>query len=91
MAKKFVWLLVALPIAAALAIAVAARPGEAQQDAPGHFDGKSWWEYIKVLADDNMEGRETGSDGLRRAEAYVVEQLKKNGAEPGGATGTTRR
>ena len=69
MAKKFVWLLVALPIAAALAIAVAARPGEGQQNAPVHFDGKSWWDYIKVLADDNMEGRETGSDGLRRAEA----------------------
>ena len=25
------------------------------------FDGKSWWGYVKVLADDNMEGRETGS------------------------------
>jgi Zn-dependent M28 family amino/carboxypeptidase len=87
MAKKVVWLLVALPIAAALAIAVAARPGEGPQDVPGHFDGRSWWEYIKVLADDNMEGRETGSDGLRRAEAYVVEQLKKNGAEPAGSDG----
>ena len=40
-----------------------------------------------MLADDNMEGRDTGSDGLRRAEAYIVEQLKKNGVEPAGSDG----
>jgi Zn-dependent M28 family amino/carboxypeptidase len=51
------------------------------------FDGKSWWEYVKVLADDNMEGRETGSPGLQRASAYVVDQLKKDGLEPAGSKG----
>jgi Zn-dependent M28 family amino/carboxypeptidase len=51
------------------------------------FDGNSWWGYVKVLADDNMEGRETGSDGLRRAEAYVIEQFKKTGAKPAGSKG----
>ena len=30
---------------------------------PKEFDGKSWWDHVKVLADDNMEGRETGSAG----------------------------
>src|SRR5258708_20406850 len=59
--------------------------GEAEQ-AP-HFDGARWWNYVKVLADDNMEGRETGSAGLKRAQAYVVEQLKKNGLEPAGVNG----
>src|SRR5579862_282727 len=59
----------------------------AQQAAKNDFDGKSWWDYVKTLADDNMEGRETGSAGLKRAEAYVVEQLKKDGLEPAGATG----
>jgi hypothetical protein len=39
------------------------------------FDGQSWWNYVKVLADDNMEGRDTGSEGLKRAEAYIVGQL----------------
>jgi len=33
---------------------------------------KSWWEHIKVLAADSMEGRDTGSPGLKRAEEYVV-------------------
>ena len=52
-----------------------------------HFDGKTWWEHIKVVADDRMEGRETGSDGLRKAEAYVVEQLMKTGVQPAGTDG----
>jgi len=54
---------------------------------PKDFDGKSWWDHVKVLADDNMEGRETGSAGLKRAEAYVVEQLKQSGVEPAGQDG----
>jgi Zn-dependent M28 family amino/carboxypeptidase len=59
----------------------------AQRAAQNHFDGKTWWDYVKVLADDNMEGRETGSAGLKRAEAYVVEQLKTEGVEPAGTEG----
>src|SRR5258708_9118818 len=51
------------------------------------FDGKSWWDHVKVVADDNMEGRETGSLGLRKAEAYAVEQLKHAGLEPVGSNG----
>src|SRR4029077_3726088 len=36
---------------------------------------------------DKMEGRDTGSPGLRRAQAYVVDQLKKSGAQPAGVNG----
>ena len=57
------------------------------QDATNSFDGKSWWAHVKVLADDNMEGRDTGSSGLRKAEAYVVEQLKNSGVQPAGKDG----
>jgi len=52
-----------------------------------YFDGKSWWEEVKVLADDKMQGRDTGSEGLRQAEAYVVEQLKADGLKPEGNAG----
>jgi Zn-dependent M28 family amino/carboxypeptidase len=52
-----------------------------------HFDGKSWWDYVKVLADDSMEGRETGSEGLRKAEVYVVGQLTTDGLQPAGTKG----
>jgi len=49
------------------------------------FNGTSWWNYVKVLAADNMEGRETGSPGLRKAQEFVVEQLKRAGLEPVGS------
>jgi hypothetical protein len=61
--------------------------GTAQQTSTIRFDGSSWWGYVKVLADDNMEGRETGSEGLRKAEAFAVEQLEKSGLQPAGEKG----
>lgn len=73
-------------LTAIIALCLAAGFCAQAQQAP-HFDGNSWWNYVKVLADDNMEGRETGSAGLSRAQAYVVEQLKKNGLEPAGSNG----
>jgi Zn-dependent M28 family amino/carboxypeptidase len=52
-----------------------------------HFDGNSWWNHVKVLAADDMEGRDTGSEGLKRAEAYVVGQLTSAGIQPAGTRG----
>jgi len=52
-----------------------------------HFDGQTWWDHIKVLADDKLEGRDTGSPGERAAQAYAVEQLKSAGAVPAGTSG----
>ena len=71
-----VGLFVALGIAAA-----------AQQAGVSHFDGNSWWSHVKYLADDSLEGRDTGSEGLRKAQAYAVEQFKKAGLEPAGTDG----
>jgi len=51
------------------------------------FDGKSWWTHVKVIASDEMEGRDTGSLGLRKAQAYIVEELKKSGIQPAGSEG----
>ena len=52
-----------------------------------HFDGNSWWAHVKVLAADNMEGRETGSSGLKRAQEYVISELKAAGVKPAGVDG----
>jgi Zn-dependent M28 family amino/carboxypeptidase len=52
-----------------------------------HFDGNTWWGYVKVLAADSMEGRDTGSRGLQVAEGYVVDQLKQAGLQPAGTNG----
>jgi Zn-dependent M28 family amino/carboxypeptidase len=59
----------------------------AQNGSSSHFDGNSWWAHVKFLADDSLEGRDTGSEGLRKAQAYAVEQLQKAGLEPAGLNG----
>src|SRR5271165_4715318 len=74
-------------LALTLASIALATPLVAQSSTPQNFNGKSWWDYVKVLASDDMEGRETGSEGLRKASAYVVEQLKKSGLQPAGTKG----
>jgi Zn-dependent M28 family amino/carboxypeptidase len=58
-----------------------------QQAGVSHFDGNSWWAHVKYLADDSLEGRDTGSEGLRKAQSYAVEQFKKAGLEPAGSDG----
>ena len=51
------------------------------------FDGKTLWHHVEILAADDMEGRRTGSAGLERAQAYVVDQLNKIGLTPAGVNG----
>jgi len=51
------------------------------------FDGHTWWNHIKVLADDKLEGRDTGSRGEREAQRYAIEQLRSAGAQPAGENG----
>jgi len=67
----------------ALSVGVSAQ----QQPPSSHFDGKTWWEHVKYLADDSLEGRDTGSEGIKKAEAYAVEQFKKAGLAPAGSDG----
>src|SRR5205823_4323292 len=46
-----------------------------------------WWSHVTMLADDAMEGRNTGSPGHKRAAEYVAAQFKKAGLEPAGTNG----
>jgi len=50
-------------------------------------DGNSWWKHVEVLASDDLQGRNTGSVGHRRAAEYVAEQFKRSGLEPAGTKG----
>jgi Zn-dependent M28 family amino/carboxypeptidase len=77
--RKSLCLLAILVVSAFVTVA-----DSAQQTASLHFDGKTWWDYVKFLADDSLEGRETGSAGLQKAQAYAVEQFQKAGLEPAG-------
>ena len=46
--------------------------------------GERCWADVRVLADDNMEGRRAGSPGHRRAAEFVASQFKQAGLLPGG-------
>jgi len=74
-------------LSAILFLAFAVISPAQQTSSVSHFDGNSWWAHVKFLADDSLEGRDTGSEGLRKAQAYAVEQLQKAGLEPAGANG----
>ncbi len=50
-------------------------------------DQQRWWSHVKVLADDAMAGRNTGSPEHRRAAEYVAAQFQKAGLEPAGDKG----
>src|SRR5947207_14135875 len=46
-----------------------------------------WWAHVQALANDGMEGRNTGSPGHKRAADYVAAQFQKAGLEPAGVGG----
>jgi hypothetical protein len=50
-------------------------------------DGNSWWKHVAFLADDSLQGRNTGSAGHRRAADYVAREFAKAGLEPAGTSG----
>ena len=50
-------------------------------------DQQRWWTYVQALANDGMEGRDTGSAAHKRAAEYVAAQFAKAGLEPAGING----
>jgi hypothetical protein len=50
-------------------------------------EGKLWWSHIQYLADDQLGGRDTGSEGYRQAVQYVSTQFERAGLKPLGTDG----
>jgi hypothetical protein len=50
-------------------------------------EGQRWWAHVQFLADDSLEGRNTGSEGHKKAAAYVADHFKQAGLEPAGTSG----
>src|SRR5690348_16931630 len=48
---------------------------------------RRWWAHVSAMGGDDMGGRDTGSEGYRKAARYVVTQFEKNGLEPAGEKG----
>ena len=69
---------------AVLAIAVVAV--SSARGAPGP-DGDRWWSHVRFLADDKLEGRDTGSAGHRKAAEYVAGEFQRLGLKPAGTEG----
>src|SRR5215467_14635299 len=50
-------------------------------------EGKRWWSYVEMLANDGMQGRQTGSPEHRKAADYVASQFEQAGLKPAGVNG----
>jgi hypothetical protein len=50
-------------------------------------DGERWWSHVTFLADDKLEGRDTGSEGHRVAANYVAAQFERAALKPAGTQG----
>src|SRR6478672_9536480 len=50
-------------------------------------EGDRWWAHIQFLADDKLQGRDTGSDGYREAVKYVAGKMETLGLKPAGSSG----
>src|SRR5262249_6121690 len=61
---------------------------QAQQLQTSH---SAWWTHVEALANDGMEGRNTGSASHKRAADYVATEFKKAGLEPAGIGGYIQR
>ena len=72
--------------ASALALLVIA-PIAGQTTSPVGDEQTRWWAHVTTLADDRLEGRQTGTDGYRKAAAYVVEQFERAGLKAAGTRG----
>jgi hypothetical protein len=64
-------------------VAAAASPGSEDWDVAG----KRWWAHVEYLADDQLEGRETGTPGFASAADYVEKQFREAGLQPAGTKG----
>jgi Zn-dependent M28 family amino/carboxypeptidase len=67
--------------------AVVIVPIGAQSPSPVGDAETRWWSHVKTLADDSLEGRQTGTDGYRKAASYVAEQFERAGLTPAGTRG----
>jgi hypothetical protein len=50
-------------------------------------DGKRWWSFVEMLANDDMQGRDTGSAAHRKAADLVAAEFQRAGLTPAGVNG----
>ena len=50
-------------------------------------EAQRWWSHVEYMADDEREGRNTGSVGHRQSCEYVAQEYERIGLQPGGTQG----
>lgn len=50
-------------------------------------EGKRWWKHVEFLADDKLQGRNTGSPGHKMAAGYIAQEFEKSGLQAAGVKG----
>ena len=50
-------------------------------------EGKRWWSHIQYLASDDLQGRDTGSEGHLKAARYIAAEFERSGLKPAGTSG----
>jgi Zn-dependent M28 family amino/carboxypeptidase len=59
----------------------------AQTTTPPINPAHDWWAHIQFLADDKLQGRDTGSEGHRMAAQYVADNFRRAGLKAAGTNG----
>src|SRR5438552_18102091 len=75
-----------LPIRTVLTVVIVALLGGTIGLRSDDISGR-WWSHVQALANDGMEGRNTGSPAHKRAADYVATEFQKAGLEPAGLAG----
>jgi len=50
-------------------------------------EGRLWWAHVQFLADDQLQGRNVGTEGFQKASGYVASQFRRLGLKPAGTKG----
>ena len=50
-------------------------------------EGQRWWSHIQYLAGDDLQGRDTGSEGHLKAAHYIASEYERAGLKPAGTSG----
>jgi hypothetical protein len=54
---------------------------------PASDDGSRWWSHVEFLANDNLKGRFTGSEGYLKTSDYTAQQFQSLGLKAAGSSG----
>ncbi|MCB0709263.1 MAG: M28 family peptidase [Chitinophagaceae bacterium] len=63
-------------------INVSFAQADTQEKYAGHITGENLAKHLNIIASADMQGRETGTEGQRKAAAYIQSQFKAMGLKP---------